>query len=66
MDSLTFTQLSKLTAYYALDHPSPAYDYDCAGNMTAYGDYAKNDYAIDGHRDEGHNGEGYYDDGVDF
>ena len=49
-------------AYYNLGHPCPAYDYDCAGNITAYNDYSENDYAIDDRRNVGHTGEGYYDD----
>ena len=65
IDSLTFTRLLKLTTYYAMDHPRPAYDYDCAGNMTAYDGYAENDYAIDSPRNEGHYGEDRYDDDVD-
>ena len=59
MNGLTFTRLSKLTAYYTLDFPCPAYDYDCAGNIIAYDDYAENDDAVNGRRDEG-----YYDDDV--
>ena len=66
MDSLTFNRLSLLAAYYALDFPRPAYDYNGAGNMITYDDYVKNDYAIDVHRNEGHNREGYYMDGVDI
>ena len=49
-------------ACYALDNPCPTYDYDCAGNTTAYDDYAENDYAVDGHYDEGHTRGGYYND----
>ena len=52
-------------AYYALDFPCPAYDYDCAGNMTVYDSYMENDNAVDGRRDEGHNGGGCYNDDVD-
>ena len=62
MDSLTFTRLSKLTTYYALDFPRPVRDYDCVGNMTAYDGYLENDYDVDGRSDKGHTGEGYYDD----
>ena len=49
--------------YYALDLPRLAYDYDCAGTITAYDGYVENDYTVDGRRDEGHTREGYYDDG---
>ena len=48
--------------YYALDNPRLAYDYDCAGNITAYDGYTENGYAINGHPDEGHTGGGNYDD----
>ena len=64
MNSLIFTRLYKLTAYYALDFSYPAYDYDGVGNMIAYDDYVKNDYAADCRRDEGYNGGGCYDDDV--
>ena len=50
--------------YYTLDLPCLAYDYNCAGNITAYDGYAKNDDAVDGHSNEGHTREGYYDDDV--
>ena len=60
MDCLIFTQLYKLTAYYALDLSRPTYDYDGVGNGIAY-----DDYAVNGRRNEGHNREGYYDDGAD-
>ena len=49
-------------AYYALDFPRPAHDYNGACNVIAYDDYVENNYAADGRRDEGYNGEGYYDD----
>ena len=62
MDSLTFTRLLKLTTYYALDFSRPAYDYNCASNMTAYDNYTGNDYVVNGCHDEGHTGEGFYDD----
>ena len=62
MMSLTFTRLWKLTAYYALDNPRPAYDYDCASNTIAYDGYTESGYTIYDHHDEGHVGEGYYDD----
>ena len=54
-----------MTAYYALDFPCPAYDYDGAGNAIAYDDYVENDYAASGCHDEDHDGGGYYDDGTD-
>ena len=49
-------------ANYALDNPHPAYDYDCASNITTYDGYTENGYAVDGHRNEGHTREGNYDD----
>ena len=49
-------------AYYALDLPHPAYDYDCVGTITAYEGYAENDYTVNDRREEGHTGGGYYDD----
>ena len=49
-------------AYYALDNPRPAYDYDCAGNTNGYNGYSENVFTVDGRRDEGPVGEGYYDD----
>ena len=51
-----------MTAYYALDNPRPAYDYDCAGNITTYDDYTKNDYTVEGRHDEGNTGGANYDD----
>ena len=51
-----------LTAYYALDFPRLAHDYDGAGNAIAYNNYAENDYAAGGRRNEGYNGGGYYND----
>ena len=51
-----------MTAYYALDNPRPAYDYDCAGNVPAYDSYTESGYAFDGHSDEGHARGGNYDD----
>ena len=51
-------------AYYALDHPRPAYDYDCAGNTTVYNGYPENNYAVNGRRDEDHTGGGYDDDDI--
>ena len=49
-------------AYYTLDNPRPTYDYDCAGNITAFDGYTENDYAVDSRRDEGHTRWGNYDD----
>ena len=48
--------------YYALDLPRTAYDYNCAGNITAYDGYVENDYAVNSRRNEGRTGEGFYDD----
>ena len=48
-------------AYYALDNPRLAYDYDCVGNIPIYDGYTEDDYAFDGHPDEGNVGGGCYD-----
>ena len=49
-------------AYYALDFPYPAYDYDYAGNITAYDGYVEDCYTLAGHPGEGNVGKGHYDD----
>ena len=50
-------------AYYALDNPRPAYDYDCACNIpTSYG-YTKDGYAIDDYTNEANVEEGHYNEG---
>ena len=46
-----------------MDLPRLAYDYDCAGTITAYESYVEVDYAADGRCNEGHTGWGHYDDG---
>ena len=52
-------------AYYTLDNPRPAYDYDYTGNMPTYDGYFEDGYAIDGYNNEANVGGGCYDgDGI--
>ena len=52
----------KLTAYYTLNFPRPAYDYDYASNAPVYNGYTDDKLAPEGLTKEANAGGGYYDD----
>ena len=50
----------KLTAYYALDNPRPAYNNDYVGIAPMYDGYTDDELAPEGLTEEANTGGGYY------